>query len=51
MIKLNYALELLKKHSHSVTEISELCGFSSLDYFGKAFKKHFGKSPSEINSD
>jgi len=51
MIKLNYALELLKEHSHSVTEISELCGFSSLDYFGKAFKKHFGKSPSEINSD
>ena len=50
-VRLNYALELLQEHSHSVTEISELCGFSSLDYFGKAFKKHFGKSPSEINSD
>ncbi len=51
MVKLNYALDLLKEHSHSVTEISELCGFSSLDYFGKAFKRHFGKSPSEINTD
>lgn len=50
-IRLNHALELLQEHSLSVTEISELCGYSSLDYFGKAFKKIFGKSPSEINSN
>ena len=50
-IRLNHALELLQEHSLSVTEISELCGYSSLDYFGKAFKRLFGKSPSEINSD
>ena len=48
-IKMNYALDLLQGHLHSVTEISEMCGFSSLDYFGKAFRKYFGKSPSEIN--
>lgn len=47
-IKMNYALDLLQGHLHSVTEISEMCGFSSLDYFGKAFRKYFGKSPSDI---
>jgi signal transduction histidine kinase/ligand-binding sensor domain-containing protein/DNA-binding response OmpR family regulator len=50
-IKLNHALKLLQEHSHSITEVSELCGFSSLDYFGKAFKSYFGKSPSDINVD
>jgi len=50
-IRLNRALELLHEHVLSITEISELCGYSSLDYFGKAFKKHFGKSPTEIDSD
>lgn len=47
-IRLNHALKLLQSRTLSVTEISEMCGFSSLDYFGKAFKKHFGKSPSEV---
>ena len=50
-IRLNRALELLHEHKLSITEISELCGYSSLDYFGKTFKKHFGKSPTEIDSD
>ncbi|WP_321480609.1 two-component regulator propeller domain-containing protein [uncultured Bacteroides sp.] len=47
-VRLNHALELLKTRKHTVTEVSEMCGFSSLNYFGKAFKKHFDKSPSEI---
>jgi len=48
MIRLNHSMELLQTQKHSVTEVSDLCGFSSISYFGKAFKKHFGKSPSEI---
>ena len=47
-IRLNYAMELLKSRSYSVTEISELCGFSSVGYFSTVFKKHFQKSPTEI---
>lgn len=47
-IRLNHALELLKSHQYSVTEVGELCGFSSTAYFSTAFKKHFGKTPTEI---
>ena len=47
-IRLNHALELLQSRRYNVTEVSELCGFSSVGYFSTAFKKYFGKSPSEI---
>ncbi len=47
-IRLNYALELLRTHKYTVTEVSELCGFSSINYFSRTFKKHFNKLPSEI---
>ena len=47
-IRLNHALELLQSRKYTVTEVSENCGFSSLRYFSTVFKKHFGKSPSEI---
>ena len=48
LVRLNYALELLQSHKHSVTDVSELCGFGSIGYFSTVFKKHFGKSPTEI---
>ena len=35
-------------YNQVTTEVNELCGFSSLNYFGKALKKHFGKLPSEV---
>jgi signal transduction histidine kinase/DNA-binding response OmpR family regulator/ligand-binding sensor domain-containing protein len=47
-IRLNHALDLLQTRKYTVTEVSEMCGFSGLNYFGKAFKKHFGKLPSEV---
>jgi signal transduction histidine kinase/ligand-binding sensor domain-containing protein/CheY-like chemotaxis protein len=47
-IRLNHALELLQSHRYTVTEVSELCGFASLGYFGRVFKKHFGKMPTDI---
>ena len=47
-IRLNHAVELLQSGKYTVTEVSELCGFASLGYFGTVFSKHFGKSPSEI---
>lgn len=48
MVRLDYALELLQSHKYNVTEVSELCGFSSIGYFSTVFKKHFGKSPTDI---
>lgn len=47
-IRLNQSLELLQSRKYTVTEVSELCGFSSIGYFSTVFKKHFGKSPTEI---
>lgn len=48
VIRLDYSLELLKSKKYSVTEVSEMCGFSSVGYFSTVFKKHFGKTPTEI---
>jgi AraC-like DNA-binding protein len=41
-------VELLQSRKYTITEVSELCGFAGVGYFGAVFKKHFGKSPSEI---
>ena len=47
-VRLDYALELLQDHKFTVTEVSELCGFASVGYFSTVFKKHFGKSPTDV---
>ncbi len=47
-IRLNHAVELLQSQKFTVTEVSEFCGFTSVAYFSTVFRKHFGKSPSEI---
>jgi len=47
-VRLNHAVELLQSRKYTVTEVGELCGFASLTYFGIAFRKQFGKSPSDI---
>ncbi len=48
-VRLNHAVELLQSRKYTVTEVSELCGFASVGYFSTVFRKHFGKSPSEIS--
>ena len=47
-IRLTHSLELLQSRKYSVTEISELCGFSSINYFSRTFKAYFGKTPTDI---
>lgn len=46
-IRIDHAKELLKNSNSSVSEISELLGYSSLAYFSAAFKKATGLSPTE----
>ncbi len=48
-VRLNHTLELLQTSKYTVTEVSELCGFTSARYFSTVFRKHFGKSPSEVS--
>lgn len=47
-IRMSAALKLLQSHQHTITEVSELCGYSSQSYFSTAFKNFYGKSPNEI---
>lgn len=47
-IRLNQAMTLLQGGRNNVTEVSEMCGFSSSAYFSRVFKEHFGKNPSEF---
>ena len=48
---LNARLEMAKKliilKQYKISEIADLCGFSSLHYFSEFFKKKTGKTPSE----
>lgn len=48
MTRMTKALDFLQSHKYSVTEVSELCGYSSPSYFSTAFKGFYGKSPNEI---
>ena len=45
--KLNRAAELISDGKYTVSEVSDITGFSTLSHFSKSFKKQFGVSPSE----
>jgi AraC-like DNA-binding protein len=48
LCRLNYAKGLLmSEKNHTVSDISEACGFKNETYFFAFFKKHTGVSPSE----
>lgn len=47
-IRLRHASELLPTRKYTVTEVSEICGFSSVGYFSTVFKSFFGKSPADL---
>lgn len=46
-LRLQHAAHLLIQGGRSITEISELCGFSDVKYFREVFKKRFEVSPTE----
>jgi DNA-binding response OmpR family regulator len=50
-IRLNHALELLRTKKYNITEVGDICGFTSISYFSQAFKKYFGKTPSDVLED
>jgi YesN/AraC family two-component response regulator len=45
-LKIKEAKALLRSKKMSITEISELCGFSDVYYFSKTFKQICGMPPS-----
>lgn len=46
-IRIMKSLSYLETHSYSINEIANLCGFNSIYYFSKYFKKEMGFSPSK----
>ncbi|MDX8554500.1 AraC family transcriptional regulator [Tenacibaculum sp. 1B UA] len=42
---------LLNKKSKTITEVSEIVGFTSLSSFSRAFKKFYGMSPAEFKKE
>lgn len=46
-VRLEVAHQLLLQKKHNISEIAYQTGFSSPSYFSRAFKKEFGKVPSE----
>ena len=44
--RLNKAKQLIESGQYSIGEVSYMTGFSSLAYFSKVFKEHFGVTPS-----
>ena len=47
-IRMEFALNLLKNKKLTVSETAYACGFDSLSYFSKQFKKTHGTSPSDV---
>ncbi|MGL6174492.1 MAG: AraC family transcriptional regulator [Cellulosilyticaceae bacterium] len=45
-LKCQQAQKLLLSGNYTVTEVSELCGFNSLPYFCRIYKRYLGTSPS-----
>ncbi len=47
-IRMDYAVELLQTQHYTITEVSEMSGFSSVGYFSTVFKKYYKKLPTEV---
>lgn len=46
-IKLQKSKELIRENQHTISEIADMLGFSSIHYFSRLFKKYYDVSPSE----
>ena len=49
-VRVERALHLLDSGELSVGEISDICGFGDPSYFGKAFRKRTGLTPSQYRN-
>lgn len=49
--RLTIAAKLLKdSHGNNISDIGYAVGFSSLSYFAKCFKEHYGMTPTEYST-
>lgn len=46
-VKLNQAKVMIHEHKRTISEISDILGFTSIHYFSRKFKLQYGMSPTE----
>lgn len=46
--RFNIGIRLLSLHAYKISDIAEMCGFSSVHYFSNFIKRRTGKAPSEF---
>lgn len=46
-VKLNQAKILIQEHKRTISEISDILGFTSIHYFSRKFKMQYGLSPTD----
>ena len=46
-VKLNQAKIMIHEHKHTISEISDVLGYTSIHYFSRKFKLQYGMSPTE----
>ncbi|MGN0553067.1 MAG: response regulator [Oscillospiraceae bacterium] len=51
LVKMEYAKELLITGNYKTYQISEMLGYSSVDYFSKVFKEYMGETPSRFKQN
>lgn len=49
-LKCQYAQRLIKESDYTLTQIIEKCGFNSVPYFYRIYKKHIGLTPSNTHT-
>ncbi|WP_371195550.1 response regulator [Glaciecola sp. SC05] len=49
--RISLADKLLSANEMSISEVAYACGFESLAYFSKSYKKHRGLSPSDVTTN
>lgn len=47
--KLSQAKQLIQQHTHTISEISDMLGFTSIHYFSRKFKTAYGLSPTDYS--
>lgn len=49
-VRMKHAIELLEQSDYKIYEIAERVGYASIGYFSTVFKKNFGQTPNEYQS-
>ena len=49
-IRMENAKTMLRFGDYTISEIADMCGFSSVHYFSRKFKERIGKSPTDYRN-